>query len=98
MIFCPECSWFLSCTVLPLRFSLLLACAQVPLPKEVSDSPKPNSDSEDESSYTGMATALANAIRERRQHISDKRKEEGKKGEGNFAQLLRLQVVTEEQI
>ncbi len=48
---------------------------QVPLPSKGTAEEYKEEDDDDESSYTGMATALANAIRERRQHITDKSKQ-----------------------
>ena len=54
-----------------------------PLPQTPPTQTPPGQQSEedepDSSSYAGMATALANAIKERRQHISDK-SEAGRRG------------------
>lgn len=42
------------------------------LPTQTPPGQQNEEEDADSSSYTGMATALANAIKERRQHISDK--------------------------
>jgi hypothetical protein len=67
-----------------LHFSTPCCVFQTP-PTQTPPGQQSEEDEPDSSSYTGMATALANAIRERRQHISDKSEEGlGVDGEGDI--------------